>query len=403
MRKSNFKSLFIFLTKNLIIIFTLFMLGVSTFTNITNVYDGKVVDYVNKHKSNPVSYIHTEIRNDGVELDSFNATSKKYTDKIVTDFLSYSSYMTIETDSKNTFELNNDILSHKIDTKIMYFGRRFDLNRKFLEAIRLRQYRTNVDSRSIAQGYNFSFYMSSIQADEIIKTSDGIFSNYDSILDYNNGIGLSIQGDFGNGVVKGHVRNIYFIEEDNKISLELYHYLKDFIIIYGNVDALFGKHQKVFNYDFLCTFNSIKNNLKFLDEINFGHLNFLNSSGDGIDTTLTNIMMTDSRHLFDWVFVIILIVIIVSILCLVLLFNKQKKPIFSKKILNYCLMLFMNIFLTTLILKILSTLEFSSLFAVTILNPTFGVYILFLLLLCLTYISCYLYRLKVTKKGINPL
>lgn len=385
--------------KTVFCIIYIFLLSLSTSYNKDIVIDGKISAYVESQNNEKSKYIHSETHfNAGEELSSFNVESKKMVDFTRTDFKTYSSYLTLNKGNTDAFLLTNQNYELEFSSKVMWFSFRQDMNRTFMESIRLRQYRQNVESRSINSGFDFSFYVSSIMADQIITSSNGELNNYDEILDYND-IGLDFALDVDGDPKHGHIKNIYYIEETNHISKSLYYYNDDFIIMYGPIDQIFSGYEKVLNYDFLTTNISIENNLSFLNQIDFGETMIYDTNLDIPNLKLHEIsafMLAPYAIPTQGIFVIIMtsiLSVLILVYCLLV-----KRYFFTRLHLIDTSFFILILVIYHVLLKLFSYFYFSSYFSFTLSNYIFGFLTLMMMLFQGYYYYIYYRKLLAFKK-----
>jgi len=350
----------------------IFLISLSTSYTKESIVDASIATYV-ANNAKPNKYIHSKIlRAQDENLVEYNQATNKYLNSLKTDFNTFSSYITFENQNGNTFNLSNKEFDIEFQTKVMNLNFRFDVNRTFLETIRLRQYRLNVESRHVADNYDFSFYISSFMADKIISQSNGTFFNYDQLLDFDKS-GLNFSLDVDGSIKKGHISNIYYIEDENLISISLYEYLQDFIIFYGKKTDVFPNYDQVLNYDFLLTEISLKNNLKFLSQIEFGALSLRDTSNNHDSLTLSNLLDTinnsHANNAFRYLWILLLLVCFFSKILYPLYI---KKPLFSKVNFINITILLNCLFLYYFLLKILSLINETLYFTNLLSNALFG-------------------------------
>jgi len=358
-----------------VIFLTIYIFLVSSTTSYNNyaLFDANVSTYVANHNMTNDKFIHTKIvRAPSEDSGFYNYQANKLVNGIKTDFTTYTSYLTFEKPEIEKFDLENDVFDIKFTTRVLNLNFRQDINRTFLETIRLRQYKIDIDSRYIESGFDFSFYISSIMADKIISQSNGMFTNYDEILDHDNhGLNFSINVD---GTLKtGHIRNIYFIEKENEVSISLYKNLQDFIVFYGPGNEVFEGYNQTVNYDFLATSSSIKNNLVFLNEVEFGKVKFFDPASNNESEQLTKIInLLNNTFDYTLIQVIGLILLILNTLVLIFWIIRNRQGFYNKSSLFNVSVLLALLFFYHLIIKILGYFVTTRLCSYLLSNTIFG-------------------------------
>ncbi|MEF3692821.1 MAG: hypothetical protein V3569_01450 [Acholeplasmataceae bacterium] len=329
-------------------------------------------------------------------LYDYNQATTKFVNDVKTDFSTFASYTTFQIGDIDRFELYNTSFDMKHLSKIMFLTYRYDLNRTYLESLKLRQYKTSVDSRFVSPGFDFSLYISSTFADQIIESSNGSLCTYDDVLNFDS-TGFTFQVNTNGKTWKGHILNILLIEPSNSFSDSINAYMGNFSLFYGPTNIIFDGFEQVLNYDFLLTKQSIKNNLSFLNT-EFGNkikfyddVFFPNQSMESIYHILTQ-----SRPSNSYVVPLLLVTLFGSVIVFFMLFKPNKeRAFFSRSTSAHIVFLFSFHVFYYLFLKILSLFKKTFLFSNILSNTYFGMFSVLLLLLVITYF--YIYFLKVKK------
>ena len=377
-----------FLKTSTAIIF-IFLVSLSTSYNKEVIIDSKISDFVTHLNEDNHNFIHsTTTRGSEYDLNAFNSESKKIADLYRTDFSTFSSYISIEKNDNSIFHLSNPTFDLNLFSKILYFTFRFDINRTFMESIRLRQYRTDVESRKISDGYDFSFFISSIMADKIINASNGSIKTYDALLDYN-ATGLDFFVDVEGILKRGHISNIYYIEDINKISKSLYYYNDDFIILFGLLDKIFPGHQKVLNFDFKSTNISIENNLHLLNSLQFGDLHIFDNDSGEVNSELHQISYFMNNPYVVPIEGMILINLTIILSAFLIFFTIKKGILLKKSYWADVSITFLALILFHTILKVLSFFTFTSFVSFMLSNYIFG--LITVIIIAISFLYYYLY------------
>lgn len=344
--------------------------------------------------SDPTShrFTHTEINYvENIELDTYNKKSLDFVRQNKTDFVTFSTYLTLQNDNKNTFNFDSVDFNNYFSAKVMWLPFRFDINRTYMESIRLRQYRTDVDSRIVKEGYDFSFYITSKYADRLIENNSNIL-NYDDILDYQgHGLSFNIRGT----EYIGHISNIVYIENSNIISVSLDYYLENFIILQGPIDVLFPSHTKQLNYDFLKTTQAIIKNLNNINKINFGDIKFFDErSIESVELKKIYTVLFKGEGVFSSSMITISSTIFVISSFLWFIIFRLNSPLFSKRILEIAIINLVGLLFYHISLKILSHLTATSLFSYLLSNIYFGIFSILMIAFIFTYLIIFYYRLE---------
>ena len=380
-------------------IFFIFFLSLTSTLNNDVLIDAKISDFVRSNIDSEIRFLHTTIsRKTSEDLSYYNQKSVNLQKSIRTDFNSYSSYITFEKDEEDDFVLFSDYNDISFQTKILYLPFRTDVNRTFLESIRLRQYRIAIDSRYVEPGFDFSFYISSFMADRIISESKGHFTNYDEILDFD-GHGIEFEANINGVIRKAHIRNIFYIESVNKISVALNYYLDNFILFYGNKDLIFQGYNEKFNYDFISTNGSIENNLKMLNGVDFGDVEVFNNGIENGNEELISILpLIKYNYEIDGLGVLIIVITICLLVMQFLYYFRFSKSIYSKCNLKHATVFLGALFLFHFVLKTLSYFESTVYYFFLFSNFIFGYISLILVLSIFTFLYLYINKVKKFKQ-----
>lgn len=347
---------------------------------------------------NEYGFFHSEIVFDNSQNEgSKNAESLQLS--IKSDLTNYSSYLLFGNDYPIEYELSSTELDYTFTSKIMYLPLRYDINRQYMEIIRLRQHRTTIDSKYIESGYDFSFYISSIIADKIIASSSTI-NTYDDILDFNNGVGVSYAIKLNNQPLIGHVRNIYYIEDNNRISKSLNQYLGNFIILNGSKakNTILAQDSFIVGYDFLSTYKSLENNLAFLKSIKHEPKIRVN------DETLDKNISVELSKLIYWnptqqLLVSPWYILPISVTCLLIISCISirllgKTRIMSKPTFENLSIFFITLILYWFLIKLASFFNFSIMAYYLLSNLIFGSFSFLFIILYTLYILIYVNEIK---------
>lgn len=128
---------------------------------------------------------------------------------------------------------------------ILYNPYRYDLGNKYFETFRLRQEFSGVDSRVIEQGLDFTIQISNIEADKIL-IAKGLNNDYSYFLDNK----VEVFLNYDNTEYKGVITNLFYIEEEEPISIELSNYNGNFSLIIPNPNLEKTLNFKL-NHDFI--------------------------------------------------------------------------------------------------------------------------------------------------------
>lgn len=219
--------------------------------NLLNQY----TEMANEEKNSSNNYVHTEIMitnntisNESTSFISSNVSRAKET---VTYYSLFSKGFT-----NPVFTTSN----YSSEPTILYNPYRYDFNNKYFESFRLRQVFSNIDSRIIDDGFDFTIQISNNEADQILEANN-ISGGYDYFI--NNKVEVYL--NFNGTEYKGIITNLFYIEEEEPISTELNYY-------HGNYSIIIPKKQlrndtiSKLNHDFINNSMRIKKEMKKINE-----------------------------------------------------------------------------------------------------------------------------------------
>lgn len=143
---------------------------------------------------------------------------------------------------------------------ILYNPYRYDFNNKYFESFRLRQAFSNIDSRALDAGVDFTIQISNHEADRIL-VANSINSDYEYFL--NNKVAVYL--NFNGTEYKGVITNLFYVEKEEPISTELHDYHGDYSIIIPK-NKMINELSVKLNHDFINNSMRIKKEMKKVND-----------------------------------------------------------------------------------------------------------------------------------------
>lgn len=200
------------------------------------------------------SYIHAEVT---LKDNQISNESTNFVRENISRYKETVTYYTLLSKDFNNPKFTT--INYSSTPTILYNPYRYDLNNKYFESFRIRQVFNNVDSRIIGEGLDFNIQISNKEADQIIANNK-ISSGYEYFIDNK----VEVFLNYNDVEYKGRITNLFYMEDEEPISTELYDYNGDYSIIVPGARLRNDVEFKM-NHDFINNSMRIKKEMEKLN------------------------------------------------------------------------------------------------------------------------------------------